>query len=319
MWELALLGLGLLGLWVGTEVAVEGAVDVTERFGLTQGFVGLTILAVGTDLPELVVGVSGGILQLQGIDTSGVVVGNATGSAIAQGSLVLGIAGLVATIRIAPRMVFRDGLTLLFAAALLGTLAFDGGVGRAEGVALLLAYGSYYAWLVQAERDGRHARKRAGARSGRRTAFAIGAGVVVICVSAHVVVEGAVDIAERWGVSQTLIGLFLIAAGTSLPELALSVGAAARGRTELSAGNVIGSNIFDLLVPVGASAAIHPLAVGRDSLLLDLPFVAVTAVAGLFFVARGRGLKRPEAITLIVMYAAYAGVRMSMEALQRGG
>lgn len=318
MWDLALLLVGLLGLWIGTEVAVEAAVDVTERFGLSQGFVGLTILAIGTDLPELVVGVSGGVMQLQGVDTSGVVVGNATGSAIAQGSLVLGLAGLVAVIRLSRRMVWRDGLILLLSAALLGTLAWDGTMSRAEGTALLLMYAAYYAWLVQSERDGRNGRKKEGARGGRRAAFAIVAGLVAIGVSAHFVVETAVEIAERWGVSQVLIGLFLIGAGTSLPELAVSLGAAMRGRAALSAGNVIGSNVFDLLVPVGASALIHPLSVGRDSLLLDLPFFTIATVAAFVFLLRGRGLQRKEALVLVGLYLAYAITRIATEAVHRG-
>lgn len=317
MWELALLVLGIVGLWVGTEVVVESAVGLCRRFGLSQGFVGLTVLAVGTDLPELVVGVSGGIMQLRGVEASGVVVGNATGSAIAQGSLVLGAAGLVGALRLARYMAWRDGLTLLFAAALLATLAADGEVSRAEGLALLLVYGAYYAWLIQAEREGRHARKERGAWGGRRALFAVASGLVVVGVSAHVVVETGVAVAERWGVSPTLIGLFLIAMGTSLPELALSVGAAARGRTALSVGNVIGSNTFDLLVPVGASALIHPVVVGRDSLLLDLPFLAIATVAGLVFLMWRRGLQRGEAVALIGLYAAYAVTRVALEALHR--
>lgn len=318
VWELALLVLGILGLWVGTEVVVESAVGLCRRFGLSEGFVGLTILAVGTDLPELVVGVSGGLMQLRGVETSGVVVGNATGSAIAQGSLVLGAAGLLGGLHLARHMVWRDGLTLLFAGALLTTLAADGAVTRAEGLALLLAYGAYYAWLIQAEREGRHARKKKGSWGGRRALFAVASGLVVVGVSAHVVVETGVELAARWGVNPTLIGLFLIAMGTSLPELALSVGAAARGRTALSVGNVIGSNTFDLMVPVGASAVIHPVAVGRDSLLLDLPFLAIATLAALVFLLWRRGLQRAEATTLIVLYAVYAVTRIGLEALHRG-
>ena len=107
--EFLLVILGLLGLWFGTDLALDGAMDVSKRFGVSEGFVGLTLLAIGTGLPELVVGLNGGLQQLQGIDASGVVIGNAVGSAIAQGGMVLGIAGLLSYLSLAPRMIRRDG------------------------------------------------------------------------------------------------------------------------------------------------------------------------------------------------------------------
>ena len=309
MLETILFLLGLAGLWGGTLLTVRGAVDVSERHGLSQGFIGLTILAIGTDLPELLVSVSGSVQQLRGIESSGVIVGNAIGSAMAQGTLVLGVAGLFGTMGIAPRMIRRDGLTLLLAIALTTTLCWDGDVGRLQGAALLIAYLIYFVSLVQAEHGHGEAKTHRDAR-GPSPMFALIVGLVTVIVAAHVVVTEGVELADSWGISQTLVGVLLIALGTSLPELALSIGAMRKGHASLSAGNIIGSNIFDLLVPVGLAAVIHPLMVDATTTSFDLPAVALATGALLVFMTRRRGLQRGEAIALIGVYVAYAVLRM---------
>ena len=309
MLDIIFLVLGLLGLWGGSLLTVRGAVDLADRHGLSHGFVGLTILAIGTDLPELLVSVSGSIEQLRGVDASGVIVGNATGSAIVQGTLVLGVAGLVGYLSVAPRIVWRDGLTLLMCAAILGLLAFDGRVGRYEGAALLLVYLVYMAALVQAENHS-GGEPRTPAKGRMHPLVAIGIGLVTVILAAHTVVTEAVQLAEAWGISQTMLGVLILGAGTSLPELALSVGAAKEGHASLSVGNVIGSNIFDLLVPVGLAATISPLHVARTTVWLDLPASALATVALLIFLVRRRGIQRPEAVALVVLYVGYVAVRI---------
>lgn len=314
MWDLALLLMALLGLWAGTELAVSGALRLCERYGLSQGFVGLTVLAIGTDLPELVVALSGGVYQLRGVETSGVVVGNATGSAIAQGALVLGIAGLVGPLVLPRRMMWRDGLTVLFAGGLLGLLAWDGRISRLDGAALLLVYALYYGWLTQTELgEPRDAPPPVDIPGAGLAWMSVAGGLAAIAIAAHVVVDHAVLIASRWGVSQVLIGVFLVGAGTSLPELVLSVGAAAKGHARLSVGNVIGSNIFDLLVPLGVSALLHPVVVGHGTVEVDLPFVAVATLVALFCFTWRRGLQRGEAGVLLGLYVLYALVRVTLE------
>ena len=309
MLETILLILGLLGLWGGTLLTVRGAVELSERHGLSKGFVGLTILAIGTDLPELLVSISGSVQQLQGIEASGVIVGNATGSAMAQGTIVLGVAGLVGYLSVARRMVYRDGLTLLLAIALTAALAFDGEVGHFEGAALLIAYLIYIVALVQAEHHNGPdpGRPSQGAIS---PLFAIAVGIVTVVLSAHIVVTEGIALAEAWGISQTILGVLIIGAGTSLPELALSIGAVKEGHASMSVGNVIGSNIFDLLVPVGLGAAISPLTVAPATLLFDLPALALATAVLLVFLVRRKGLQRSEAVALVALYVGYATLRV---------
>ena len=307
--DLVFLVLALLALWQGTDFALEGALRISERFGVSRGFVGLTVLAIGTGLPELVVGVVGGMEQLSGIEASGVVVGNVTGSVVAQGALVLGLSGLYTHLRLAPRMIRRDGIILLLAIGLFTLVSIDSRIVRAEGALLILAYAIYLVALIQAERSGKHTPKPSKRRA--IVDFAtVALGLVTVVVAAHVVVIQAISIAEAWNVSQTLIGIFIVGAGTSLPELAVSVRAAWRGQTSISVGNVIGSNTFDLMVPLGASSMLFPLAVSRDTLVIDVPVMMVVTVATLIFFLWRKGLQKGEAASLLLMYVGYLVVRV---------
>ena len=308
--NLVLLILGLIALWQGTDFALEGALRISSRFGVSRGFVGLTILAIGTGLPELVVGVVGGMEQLAGVEASGVVVGNMTGSVVAQGALVLGVSGLFTYLRLAPRMIRRDGVILLLAIGLFALVGSDGRIVRAEGAALIVGYAIYLVALLQAERNGKYAPKLAAEGRAILDFLTVALGLATVVVAAHVVVLSAISIAEDWNVSQTVIGIFLVGAGTSLPELALSVRAAAKGQSSISVGNVIGSNTFDLMVPVGASSALFPLTVSRDVLIIDIPVMAIVTVTALFFFIRKKGLQKREAMTLLVLYSSYLILRV---------
>lgn len=308
--SLGLLFLGLLGLWGGTLLTIRGAIQLSERYGLSHGFVGLAVLAVGTDLPELVVALSGSAQQLQGIEASGVIVGAAFGSAVTQGTLVLGVAGLFGYLRVAPRMVRRDGLILMLSIGLAAALTADGAVTRLEGLVMVLAYAIYFVALVQAEQK-RGEKALESPPDGRLPApLAIALGLVMVTLGAHAVVTEGIAIATALGMSQTLLGVLFVGTGTSLPELALSVRAATQKHASLSVGNVIGSNIFDLLVPVGVGAAIHPLVVSNETVTFDFPALALTTSALLFFLIRRQGLQRQEALALLALYVGYASLRV---------
>ena len=308
--NLVLVILGLVALWQGTDFALEGALRISSRFGVSRGFVGLTVLAIGTGLPELVVGVVGGMEQLAGVEASGVVVGNMTGSVVTQGAVVLGVSGLLSHLRLAPRMIRRDGIILLLAIGLFALVGSDGRIVRSEGAVLIVGYAIYLVALFQAERSGKDAPKPTEGRRAIVDLLTVTLGLATVVVAAHVVVVNAISIADDWNVSQTVVGIFLVGAGTSLPELALSVRAAAKGQSSMSVGNVIGSNTFDLMVPVGASSAIFPLTVSRDVMIIDIPVMAIVTVTALVFFIRKKGLQKGEALTLLVMYGAYLILRV---------
>ena len=309
MIDLTLLAFGIAGLWIGTLLAVRGAVGLSERLGLSHGFIGLAVLSVGTDLPELVVAVDGSIRQLGGVEASGLIVGSAVGSAMVQGSLVLGVAGLVAYLPSGPKMMRRYGSTLFFSIGLLALLGFDGVVTRTDGLILLGVFGLYFAALFKLERRKEGAEELPVA-GGLSPGLATVLGMVAVVAGAHMVVEGAVSLAEELGMSQTLLAVIFVGAGTSLPELALSTRAAAERHASLSVANVVGSNIFDLLVPVGVAAVIHPVLVEPETLRWDLPAVAVATLALIVFMTRTRGLQKREAWVLIALYVAFVVVRV---------
>ena len=312
MISVILLVVGLYCLWQGTLLTVRGAVMFSERFGLSQGFVGLAVLAIGTDLPELVVALSGSAQQLQGIEASGVIVGSAFGSTIAQGTVVLGVAGLFGYLPVAPRMIRRDGVALILAIGVAALMVFDGGVTRGEGAGMMLAYCLYFVALIQAERKGKKLEREAAPEGRLSAATSVAIGLMVVTFGAHLVVSNSVELASSFGVSQTLLGVLVVGVGTSLPELALAIRAAIERRASLSVGNVIGSNIFDLLIPVGVAATLSPLTVERSTIVIDFPTLAIVTPVLLFFLIRRRGLQRGEAMILIALYFTYVGIRVAL-------
>lgn len=221
-----LLLLGLIGLWGGNLLTVRGAVLFSERHGLSKGFIGLTVLSIGTDLPELFISVGASLQQIAGVEASGIIVGTAIGSTMAQATLVVGVAGLFGYLSVAPSMIKRDGTTLLLAAAMAFLLGFDGNLDRIEGLAMLIAYALYLVALSQGERG--RTRNKALAPGLFPTPVLILVGLGTVTLAAHVVSTEGVALAETWGMSQTLLGVFILGVGTSLPELALSPGAGTR-------------------------------------------------------------------------------------------
>ena len=222
---------------------------------------------------------------------------------------MLGVSGLFAYLRFAPRMIRRDGVILLLAIGLFALVGIDGRITRAEGAVLIVGYAIYLVALLQAERNGKYEPE---AVKGRPIVdfMTVALGLATVVVAAHVVVVNAISIAQDWNISQTVIGIFLVGAGTSLPELALSVRAAAKGQSSISVGNIIGSNTFDLMVPVGASSVLFPLTVTKDVLIIDVPVMLIVTATALYFFIHKKGLQRKEAIALLVMYGSYMILRL---------
>jgi cation:H+ antiporter len=315
MRDVALVIAGVMGLWFGTEIAVRAGGEIGRRLGLSELFLGLTVFAIGTNVSELLVSIQGSLRQLAGVDTSGLVVGNALGSVLAQGGLVLGVIMLLdrsaaATSQAAVRSPLRDAGAWFVALILLAIAASDGEISRLEGWLLGVAYLLYLVALVKSSHAIGRLRSEIAPLHFLWLSVVLLVGLGLVVVSADLVVEHAIHLAERHGVNPTAIGLFAIGMGTSLPELAVSLGAAARGRPTLSLGNVLGSNTFDLLVPLGVGAAIHPLTIGRNSLYIDLPAIGLLATYFTIRIATRGRLGNRDAIVLFGFYAAFALFRM---------
>lgn len=301
---------GLLGLWLGTRWVITGAFGISKRFRLSHTFVGLAILAVCTDLPEIFVSISASILHLRGIESSGIITGNAIGSCIAQISIILGIAGLFLNIRMIKKVVYRDGGTLLASILLLVICSVDGRISRLDGIILLLAYGIYYFILVktQESQDEDSSKGKDYSLPVIATFFVFGFALLIF--SSRLVIENAMLLAAEWGVAQSFVGIVLVGLGTSLPELAVSVGAALRKSAGMSIGNIVGSNIFDTLVPIGLGGTISTTAMEKDLLQFDIPVMTGMTLLVILFLRSEKGISKPESIFLITSYLGYVAFKV---------
>ncbi len=309
--EFLLLVVGLTGLWLGTEVTIRGAIGIAERLRVPEFIIGLAILSVGSDLPELAIAINAAIENLETGATSDVVVGSALGSCLAQIGLVLGLSALVHYLSLPRKMLYRHGGILLGSLILLAIFAADGIVSRLEGLVLVAFYLVYLLMLFSNGNDedlplDSHPRGNLPLLS-----LVLIVGLVIIAASAELTVEAATEMAVRFGVEQSLIAILLIGLGSSLPELAISVLAAMKRRAHLSIGNLIGSNIFDTLVPIGAAAMISGLVFDDGMLRFELPLLFVLSAIVLLFFKTHDGIRKAEAWGILGFYFLYAAVKLA--------
>lgn len=300
---------GLILLWIGTELVVKGSVNISEHFRISHMFIGLTILAFGTDLPELVITITASIQRYMGVETSGLVVGDAIGSCFGQIGLTLGIVSLIGYLTITKRGLFRDGFMMLASILLLFLLGYDGSITRIEGVIFLLIY-LFYIIIIQSEEGVHEKVTKAPALDLRWDIISVIAGLAIVIYSSTVVVDNAIVLATIWGVKQSLVGVLIVGLGTSLPELVISLGALWKGAPGLSVGNLIGSNIFDILIVIGVGSVISPLNINSNIILFDLPFLLLISILALLFFVIKRGIQKKEAIALITVYILYALLKL---------
>ncbi|MDW8468553.1 MAG: calcium/sodium antiporter [Burkholderiales bacterium] len=295
---------GLAALYLGARWLVGAASDFAHRLGVSPLLVGLTVVAVGTSLPELFVAVSAAIGGHPGVS-----LGNVVGANALNIGLILGVAALVRPIRVELRVLKWDLPVMFGASVLLAAFAADGRVGRAEGLLLLCAMAAYLAANVALGRRERadaalsDAVDGAGAASVLGDLARAGAGIAALSLGAHLLVEAAVAAAAAFGVAESAIGMTLVAAGTTLPELVTTLVAAWRRQGDLAFGNILGSNIANALAVVGAAAAAAPLAA-------DLEIRAIVALLALTSLAapvmwRGFVVTRGEGALLVSGYAAF--------------
>lgn len=307
------LGLGLLVLTVGADVLVRGASHLAARFGVAPLVVGLTVVAFGTSAPELAVSTYS---SFHG--QSEIALGNVVGSNIFNVLFILGLSAVIAPLAVAAQIVRLEVPLMIGISLLLWVMALDGTISLWEAGVLLLGIIGYVILQVRLARRERSADVRAefseeysaAAFPKHRWTLDLGqilAGLVLLVLGSRWLVQAAVGIASSFGVSQTVIGLTIVAAGTSLPETATSVVASLRGQRDIAVGNVIGSNIFNLLCVLGASGLMRPTGLEVSSTLLaqDIPVMVAVAVACLPLLLDQR-ITRGRGILFLLAYAAYA-------------
>lgn len=296
---------GFVLLFVGAEILVRGASALAALFGIPPVIIGLTIVAFGTSAPELAVS-----LLSASRGESGIAVGNVLGSNVFNVLVILGLAALVRPLAIHARVVWRDVPVMLGVSLLAWLFASNGAVSRLDGAILVLGLGAFL-WSMRSsgeepEETARPAGKGLGPLAGH--VGLVVSGLVLLVLGSRWLVEGATALARVMGVSELVIGLTLVATGTSLPELATSIVAALRNQRDIAVGNVVGSNVFNLLGVLGISSVVagSPIVVTRASLVVDFPVVVVSAVLCLVFFYSGRQLSRLEGGFMLACYVAYA-------------
>jgi cation:H+ antiporter len=300
--------LGSVALYFGAEALVKSGAGLALRLGLTPLVIGLTVIAFGTSSPELVVSLDAAL-----IGNGAISIGNVIGSNICNIALILGLCALIAPLKAEGQIVRRE-VPIMIGVALLAVLVVaDGHIARWEG-GLLLSSLFIYTWLtVKAARVA----VAAGVQTSLvdevaeivpmplwRSIVGVIIGLGVLVVGSHFFVKGAVSLAEQWGMSQIAIGLTIVAVGTSLPELATSLLAAIRGQGDVAIGNIVGSNIFNVLGILGAAALIKPVS-SPGLAWVDLGVFLAVSVALLPVVCSGGTVSRVEGAVLLIAYAGY--------------
>lgn len=300
-----LLATGFALLILGGDVLVRGAVSLAQRLGVSPLLVGLTIVGFGTSTPELVTSLDAALSGAPGI-----AVGNVIGSNIANILLILGVAALLAPVAVDRGAFRRDGGVVALASLVALGVVLSGSVSRLIGVALLVGLVSYVVMAYRLERRAVTANAQVATtpRGGYAGPAALTLlGIAVTIAGARLLVASATTLAQAWGVSDTLIGLTIVAVGTSLPELVTAVVAAARRQGDIAFGNVVGSNIYNILGILGITALVRPVPIPAEIAGFDI-WVMLAATAALALVAiTGWRVNRAEGLALLASYAAYVG------------
>ena len=299
--------IGFLLLVKGADCFVDGASSVAKKFRIPAFVIGLTIVAFGTSAPELAVSITA---AMKG--SNDIAIGNVVGSNIFNTLVVLGASAAITPIAVDKGMIKKDYPLSIFAAVLLGVLALDTiffkadamSLGRVDGIILLIAFAGFMVMTVKAGMDGRTEEEEVEALPMMKSLIFIALGLAGIVWGGDLSVEGAKEIARFFGLSEAIIGLTIVALGTSLPELVTSIIAAKKGESDIAVGNVIGSNIFNIFLILGVSSTILPMNVS-STYLYDIGMLVAVMLLTYLPIAKTRKVSRGMGITMVLVYVAY--------------
>ncbi len=301
--QIVLLAIGFAMLMKGADWFVEGASAVADRLGIPLIVIGLTIAAMGTSLPEAAVSISAATKG-----SAGITIGNVVGSNIMNVLVILGLTGVIRKVSVQKNTIrYEIPFTILITALLAGLGLVDQKINRFEGVilwAFMILYLAYLYWLTKHGVPLGDMPEVDKSEPVWKMIVMIVVGIVMIVWGSDISVDAATALAKMFGMSERLIGLTIVAFGTSLPELVTSVTAAIKGKADIAVGNIVGSNIFNILFVVGTTALITPVTYSSDFLVDSLVAVA-TMILLLVCVARKKELGRPAGIVMLLAYAGY--------------
>lgn len=296
---------GFVLLIKGADFFVDGSSSVAKRFRVPSLIIGMTIVAMGTSLPECSVSINASIAG-----SNGLAISNAVGSNIFNLMVVCGVCALFCPLGVDESTLKKE---FPFSVIVAGLLLLLGGVGmtlgHVDGVVFIVIFAGFLYWMVQSARKSRAEGKKVEEEEYEilpvwKCIFYIVCGIAAICIGGELVVDSASNIAAQFGMTDTLIGLTIVAFGTSLPELVTSVVAAKKNEVDMALGNVIGSNIFNILLVLGVAAAISPMTFKMENIIDIVVLIVMSAIVWIFAWSKKK-INRPEGIMMLVMYAVY--------------
>jgi len=308
--DIVFLILGLVGLWLGSEYVVKACKAIAQRFGVSELLIGLTIVSMGTSLPEIMVTVFSGARG-----ASDVAIGSMIGSCLAQITIILGISALVHDVHARKKAMQVDGPMMLVGILIFGMLLFSGGeLTRFEGVLMIVIYCAYIWYTSHIEAIAEH-KKILGTHKPNTQVFVRVAqftlGMIILLASAHFVLESATNIARANGLSESFIGVMIIGTASCLPELSTAIVGMWKKAPSIAVGTLIGSNITDPLFSTGVGALFNGFQTDMDLLRFDLPFWFMSSCIAMYLLHRkGETLHKQQAAILIGIYFIFVSMRL---------
>ncbi|MHA1489968.1 MAG: calcium/sodium antiporter [Promethearchaeota archaeon] len=324
--------LGFVGLYFGAKFVVIGLENIAHRFGLSHLMVGLTILAIGTSLPEIAVSILGGFDKLLGItpNIDGLVIGNKTGSFFTQITLILGILGLTQTVYVSKWVLRREGVMLFISVGVFFFFFVDGVLTRIEAIIMIIIYISYLILIIYSEKKIERAEPKIrenererldpqnfdiaeSARintSGKKDIIFFLIGLTFLLIGAEITLISGHNLAKEFNLPENVIGILIIGLGTSLPELVADLTAIRRESHGIAVGDILGSNICDILLATGSGAIIAEFNVPFIILVFDIPMLFVAISLAYYFLWTEKALKKWEAALLIGFYGFYVTLKL---------
>ncbi len=324
---------GFIALYFGSKLVIISLENVANRLGISHLMVGLTILAIGTSLPEIAVSVAGGFDKLTGLDPNidGIVVGNKIGSFFTQITLIIGILGLSQNIIISKWELRREGVMLFISLFIFLLCALDGVLCRIDAIIMITSYFAYLIFIIWSEKkieraepeikysekerlykeDFKTIQKVSKPSSLRKDIIIFTIGLLILLIGAELTIISGHALAIQLGLPGSVVGIFIVGVGTSLPELCADLTALRRESEGMAIGDILGSNVCDILLATGSGAIIADFNVDPVLIYFDIPMLFVAISLTLLFLWTEKTLKRWEAVFLIGFYGFYAIMKLS--------
>lgn len=310
--------LAIFLLWLGAESVTKAAIKIAKTLSLSESFIGLTIVAIGTSFPEIVISVTGAIQNLRGEETSQIVLGNVIGSGMANLALVLGILGIFKVIKLRKTELLLDMLMLIMSTTILYIVSLDGLITIQDGILLILFYLIYLLFLNRQnlkKQTNLFKRKRFKKKKLKKIKlahlFQLVLGLIILSKASQMVLDSGVILAEKLNINEMLVGILLVGLGSSLPELMVSVNAVLKGSTALSLNNLIGSNILNVFLALGVSSTISTWEVSRQIVQFDIPYLLFTSIVAVLFLLSKNKFERNESLLMIALYTIFIVLKIS--------